>query len=193
VGHRRWPRPIRWRPKSDWRFSVPKPDGLEPVFTYDKNYYWNIETSWGILKIKLYPFVAPNHVTNAIYLTRLELYDDLTFHRAITGFMVQGGDPARTGAGSLTNYSPGLEGECSLAAIHSKRGILSTANSGEGTDSSQFFITYAATSWLDGSHTVFGEVVDGFPALDALEARSTASPGTPTETLTIISATITVE
>ena len=94
------------------------------------------------------------------------------------------------------NYVPGITEECSPSASHSRRGILSTANGLlPDTDTTQRFITYGAQTHLDGSHTVFGELVDeqaSNDALDALEARSSAG-GTPTETLTIISATITIE
>ncbi len=176
----------------DWRASVPKPVGINALYDCGRDYIWRLKTDWGTLQLKLYPETAPNHVTNAIYLSMIGFYDGLTFHRAIEGFMIQGGDHTGIGNGVLDNYAPGITGECSISAPHSKRGILSTANSGEGTDNSQFFITYDAQPHLDGGHTVFGELVGGTFALNQLENRSTAD-GTPTETLTIISATVVVE
>ena len=140
--------------------------------------------------VELKPDVAPMHVTSTIYLTLLGFYDDVVFHRVITGFMAQGGDPTGTGTGG-----PGYQydGEYSPKAKHDKRGILSMANTGRPTtDGSQFFLTFGPTPHLDGKHTVFGEVVGGNSTLDRLEERGSGS-GRTSEKLMIQKATVRVE
>jgi peptidyl-prolyl cis-trans isomerase B (cyclophilin B) len=114
------------------------------------------ETSKGTIKIKLFDQVAPLTVANFANLAQRGFYDGLTFHRVIPNFMVQGGCPSGTGTGG-----PGyrFEDECSPSAKHDAPGKLSMANAGPGTNGSQFFITHVETSWLNGKHTVFGEVV----------------------------------
>ena len=125
-------------------------------------------------------------MASTIYLTRLGFYDGLGFHRVIDGFMAQGGCPLGTGTGG-----PGYryDGEFGGKARHDRRGILSMANAGPGTDGSQFFITFLATPHLDGNHTVFGAVDGGMEVLDALESRGSRS-GATSEALTIESAEI---
>lgn len=175
--------------RADWRTSLPEP----PKQTFDDgyDYLWHLQTNCGDLTVRLFPDVAPMHVTSVIYLTRLGFYDDLTFHRAIKGFMAQGGCPLGNGTGN-----PGyrLDGEFDAEVKHAKAGILSTANEGKPkTDGSQFFITYAPTPHLDGKHTIFGEVVAGAEVLSAMEARSgTAGADKPTEPLTLARVWITV-
>ena len=139
-----------------WKTKLPAPPPLP--FDSDKNYYWEIETNKGSLKIKLWPDIAPQHVSSTIYLTTLGFYDDLSFHRVIRGFMAQGGCPEGRGTGG-----PGFQydGEFSPEARHDRPGLLSMANAGPGTDGSQFFLPFVATPHLDGNHTVFGEVVEG--------------------------------
>jgi cyclophilin family peptidyl-prolyl cis-trans isomerase len=134
------------------------------------------------------PDVAPVHVSSTIFLTRLGFYDGLAFHRVITGFMAQGGCPLGTGTGG-----PGYQyaGEFDKKAKHDRPGLLSMANAGPGTDGSQFFLTFVPTPWLDGKHTVFGEVTEGIDALKALEKRGSES-GKTREPLSIQKATITV-
>lgn len=130
------------------------------------------------------------HATSTIYLTRLGFYNDLTFHRVIPGFMAQGGDPLGNGRGN-----PGYkyQGEFDDTAVHDKAGILSMANSGPGTDGSQFFITFTATPFLNNRHTVFGQVVKGLEdTLPAIEKLGQRSGKTSTE-VKIITATIRVE
>ena len=159
--------------KSDaaWRTHLPKPRQVS--FTKGKTYVAVMKTNQGTMKIKLLPDVAPMHVTSFIYLTRLGFYDGLTFHRVIPGFMAQGGCPLGNGTGG-PGYRMGLE--IKMNARHSRRGILSTANSGApNTDGSQFFITFKDTSFLDGKYTVYGEVTDGMEALDAMEKLGTRS------------------
>lgn len=131
------------------------------------------ETNKGNFKIKLFADKTPKTVENFVGLAEgkkawtdpksgkkmnTPLYDGLTFHRVIPNFMIQGGDPKGDGTGSpvekfADEIVPGL--------THSKPGILSMANAGPNTNGSQFFVTVAATPWLDGKHTVFGEVVEG--------------------------------
>ena len=157
--------------KSDptWKTRVPRP----PAVTYDPNvdYYWFLHTTAGGIKIKLKPEVAPGHVTSAIYLTRLGFYDGLSFHRIIPKFMVQGGDPLGNGSGG-PGYRMG--GEFSRKARHSKRGVVSAANSGPRTDGSQFFILFGKDAeHLDGKHTVYGQVVEGMGTLKTLEMYGT--------------------
>ena len=172
---------------SNWKTSLPKPPQVE--FEDDKTYFWNLETNVGNMKIKLDPEVAPMHVSSTVYLTRLGFYDDVVFHRVITGFMAQGGDPLGRGTGG-----PGYQydGEFSPSVRHDRPGLLSMANAGPGTDGSQFFITFVPTPHLDGKHTLFGEVVEGKDTLNTLEAGGSRS-GQTTQDLRIQKATIEVE
>ncbi|KAA9132564.1 peptidylprolyl isomerase [Marinihelvus fidelis] len=116
-----------------------------------------IETSKGVIELRLFPDIAPVTVANFANLAGRGFYDGLNFHRVIPDFMVQGGCPNGSGTGG-----PGyrFEDECSPEARHDAPGKLSMANAGPGTNGSQFFITHVETPWLDGRHTVFGEVVD---------------------------------
>jgi peptidyl-prolyl cis-trans isomerase B (cyclophilin B) len=174
--------------KADWKQHLSKPP--KQSFDSSKTYKWLIETNKGNIVVRLMPDVAPMHVTSTIYLTNLGFYDGTVFHRVIPGFMAQGGDPTGTGSGG-----PGYKyaGEFDPKVKHGKGGLLSMANAGPGTDGSQFFLTFTATSWLDGKHTIFGEVVEGMGTVKELEKRGSAGSGRPTEKLFIERATIVVE
>ena len=138
-----------------------------------------IETSRGPIRLRLFDNLTPVTVANFANLAQRGYYDGLNFHRVIPEFMIQGGCPHGTGTGG-----PGyrFEDECSPAARHDAPGKLSMANAGPGTNGSQFFITHVATPWLDGKHTVFGEVlgdedqavvnaITGGDAIEAIEIR----------------------
>ncbi|MBW2267983.1 MAG: peptidylprolyl isomerase [Deltaproteobacteria bacterium] len=172
---------------SNWKTRLPKPPQVS--FDAGKTYYWLLDTNVGNVKIKLLPDVAPMHVSSTLYLTQLGFYDDVAFHRVIQGFMAQGGDPLGRGTGGPGyNY----DGEFDPSVKHDKGGLLSMANAGPGTDGSQFFLTFVATPWLDGKHTLFGEVVEGTGTLKELEKRGSRQGGT-SEPLSIESARIAVE
>lgn len=170
-----------------WKTKLPAPPLLP--FDADKSYYWDVETNKGSLKIKLWPHIAPQHVSSTIYLTTLGFYDDLSFHRVIKGFMAQGGCPEGRGTGG-----PGFQydGELSPEARHDRPGLLSMANAGPGTDGSQFFLTFVATPWLDGNHTLFGEVVEGKETLTELEVAGSES-GDISEPLGMTTCSISIE
>ena len=172
----------------DWKSHVPKPEKV--TFDAKHTYYWVLDTNKGQMEIKLFPKVAPMHVTSTIYLTRMGFYDGVVFHRVIQGFMAQGGDPTGTGSGG-----PGYKYDGEFAPDgpkHTKAGMLSMAHAGPGTDGSQFFITFGPTPHLDNVHTVFGEVVKGMDTLKKLEASGSQS-GRTSEKLEIVKATIRVE
>lgn len=170
-----------------WKTNLPKPPKVE--FDAKKSYFWELKTNVGDIKIKLLPDTAPMHVSSTIFLTTLEFYDGVPFHRVITDFMAQGGDPLGRGTGGPGyNY----DGEFDPSVKHSKGGLLSMANAGPGTDGSQFFLTFKETPWLDGKHTIFGEVVTGMDTVKALEAKGSPS-GKPSAPLLIEKATISVE
>ena len=116
-----------------------------------------VHTSKGDIKMRLFADKAPITVANFVNLAKRGYYDGLTFHRVIPNFMIQGGCPQGTGTGG-----PGyrFENECTPELKHDAAGKLSMANAGPGTNGSQFFITHVKTPWLDGRHTVFGEVLD---------------------------------
>jgi peptidyl-prolyl cis-trans isomerase B (cyclophilin B) len=172
----------------DWRAQVPAP-GARGAFDPEKTYYWNLETNRGDLKIELFPKSAPLHVLSTIYLTRMGFYEDVKFHRIIPDFMAQGGDPTATGRGGA-GYRYGDEIDPELS--HDGPGVVSMANSGPGTDSSQFFIMFTAAPRLNGSHTIFGKLVDGKSMLKKLERAGTRS-GNPKKKVYIKKATITLE
>lgn len=167
-----------------WRTSLPKFPEVE--FPEGTDYFWELKTNKGPMKLRFWTETAPNHAANFIYLTRLGFYDGLTFHRVITNFMAQGGCPNGDGRGN-----PGYryKGEFEYDTRHDRAGLLSMANSGPGTDGSQFFITFKDTPHLDGNHTLFGELVDGMDTLKKLEEAGSAA-GTPTESLIIEDASI---
>jgi peptidyl-prolyl cis-trans isomerase B (cyclophilin B) len=170
-----------------WKSTLEKPPKVS--FTAGKSYFWNLETNKGAITVKLMPDVAPMHVSSTIYLTRLGFYDDTVFHRVISGFMAQGGDPTGTGRGG-----PGYkyDGEFDRSVKHDKPGLLSMANAGPGTDGSQFFLTFVKTPHLNGKHTIFGRVIKGMDTVKELEKLGSRS-GKTNEKLLIESATISVQ
>jgi cyclophilin family peptidyl-prolyl cis-trans isomerase len=172
--------------QSGWRTKIPKPSQLP--FTPGQTWRARMATSKGEVVIRLLPDTAPMHVTSFAYLARLGFYDGLSFHRVIPRFMAQGGCPLGSGTGG-----PGyrFDGEFAPGVVHDKPGLLSMANAGPGTDGSQFFLTFVPTPWLDGKHTIFGEVQGGESVLQALEACGSAS-GKPSEKLVMEKVTIEV-
>mgnify|MGYP001547067895 FL=1 len=115
-----------------------------------------MNTSKGVIRIRMYPEHAPVTVANFVNLAKRGFYDGLSFHRVIDNFMIQGGCPLGSGTGG-----PGyrFEDECTPELRHDTPGKLSMANAGPSTNGSQFFITHVETPWLDGKHTVFGSVI----------------------------------
>jgi peptidyl-prolyl cis-trans isomerase B (cyclophilin B) len=157
----------------------------EMTISPDKDYYATFRTERGPIRVKLFADKASATVNNFVFLAREGYYDGTTFHRVIKDFMVQGGDPTGTGAGG-----PGyrIRDEFHEDLKHDKPGVLSMANAGPNTGGSQFFITHAATPWLDGRHAVFGEVVEGMEVVYAIRERDQQrdrEPGDRIETVEI--------
>ena len=182
-----WSLPAVDKSSPRWKQSLPMPEQLS--FEAGKDYLWVLDTNHGQMRFRLFHEASPMHTSSTIYLTRLGFYDDLTFHRVIPGFMAQGGDPAGNGTGG-----PGYEyaGEFEAGLSHERPGLLSMANRGPGTDGSQFFITFVPTPFLDGKHTIFGELIEGQETLAALEERGSRS-GATSEELKIHRASIVIE
>ena len=136
-----------------------------------------INTDLGDIVMELDPQLAPQTVNNFVHQARAGFYDGLTFHRVVPDFVIQGGCPQGTGTGG-----PGYEFEDEINEHKIVRGALAMANRGPGTNGSQFFIvTTDAAPWLDGKHTVFGEVVEGMDVVDQLEALPTDARDRPSE------------
>ena len=146
-------------------------------------------TTEGNFKVRLFDQDVPNTVANFTGLAegtkeftdpktgqkaKRPFYDGLVFHRVIDSFMIQGGCPLGTGTGGpgykfADEFSPKLK--------HTKPGLLSMANAGANTNGSQFFITLAATPWLDNKHSIFGEVVEGMDVIEKIGKTATSKPG----------------
>jgi cyclophilin family peptidyl-prolyl cis-trans isomerase len=124
----------------------------------------------------LYGDKTPRTVNNFVFLAREGFYNDTFFHRVIADFMVQGGDPTGTGRGG-----PGyrFKDEFAPSLRHDKPGVLSMANAGPNTNGSQFFITHVPTPWLDGKHSVFGQVIGGLDVLFAIPPRDPSRVDAP--------------
>jgi peptidyl-prolyl cis-trans isomerase B (cyclophilin B) len=152
--------------------SMSKQYSAPPPMTLDtsKKISATFETSRGDIVVDLFPSEAPKTVNNFVFLAREGFYDGTVFHRVIANFMVQGGDPTGTGRGG-----PGykFEDEFKGNTHKHKRGTLSMANAGPNTNGSQFFITHVVTDWLDGKHTVFGEVRSGQDIVDSIKQGDT--------------------
>lgn len=139
-----------------------------------------METSKGTINITLYPDQTPVTVASFVNLATKNFYDGLNFHRVIPNFMIQGGCPLGSGTGD-----PGyrFEDEFDPSLKHDAAGKLSMANSGPGTNGSQFFITHVPTPHLDGMHTVFGEVTEGLDIVLGIPERDPGSSRTPGESI----------
>nr|WP_220195089.1 peptidylprolyl isomerase [Ktedonospora formicarum] len=146
-----------------------------------KKYTAVVHTNRGDIRIRLFADKAPTTVNNFVFLAREGYYNNTTFHRVISGFMAQGGDPTGTGSGG-PGYSFDDE-RGALALKHDKAGILSMANAGPNTNGSQFFLTHGPTPHLNGRHGVFGEVVDGMDVVMAIRERDPMRDPRPGDTL----------
>ena len=178
-----------------------------------------METSMGTIKIRFFPELAPKAVENFITLSEDGYYDGITFHRIINGFMIQGGDPEGTGRGGESCWGKSFEDEFS-DYLFNFRGALSMANAGPNTNGSQFFINQnqgysdanwkmieqsygikpeivglykkmgGGAPWLDGAHTVFGQVIEGMDIVDAIAGVKVNNAGKPVVDVVINSITI---
>lgn len=127
------------------------------------------ETNQGNIELKLMPDIAPKTCENFTKLVEKGYYNGLIFHRVIKGFMIQGGDPTGTGIGGESIWGKPFEDEVTPVVKFDAPGILAMANAGPNTNGSQFFITCAATPWLNMRHTIFGEVVSGLDVVQKIE------------------------
>ena len=146
------------------------------------------ETSMGEFQIELFEDRAPITTGNFVDLVQKEFYDGLIFHRVIGGFMIQGGCPDGTGTGG-PGYT--IDDEFHPDLGHSEAGVLSMANAGPNTGGSQFFITLAETSWLDGRHAVMGQVIEGLDVVQSIGKVPAGRHDRPDEDVTINRVTVT--
>jgi peptidyl-prolyl cis-trans isomerase-like 2 len=170
---------------------------LKPKRVKSKGYVC-LQTTLGPLNLELYPEFAPKAVWNFVNLIKKGYYDGIVFHRNIRNFMIQGGDPTGTGKGGQSVWGKNFNDEIQGPLKHDKRGVLSMANKGKNTNSSQFFITYRATSHLDGKHTIFGRVVDesGDESMDVLKRLENVpvdGSDRPKEDIQIIEASVLID
>ena len=148
-----------------------------------------METSQGGITFKLLPNIAPKACENFVGLVEKGYYDGIIFHRVIPQFMVQCGDPTGTGRGGESLWGKPFADEVTPDVRFDKAGILAMANSGPGTNGSQFFITTAKTPWLNMRHTIFGEVTAGYDIVEKIEQVATDGSDRPVEEQKIIKAT----
>ena len=145
---------------ADLQWNSPPKMQIDP----NKTYRATIKTTRGNIELELYPEHAPKTVNNFVFLANQGFYDGISFHRVISDFMIQGGDPTGTGAGG-----PGyrFEDEIRNNPLTHEKGVISMANAGPNTNGSQFFITHLPQPHLNGNHTVFGKVLAGQDIVDA--------------------------
>ncbi len=135
-----------------------------------------MKTNMGTIELQLFPDKAPKTVENFEGLAEKGYYNGVIFHRVIDGFMIQGGDPSGTGRGGESIWGRPFEDEIDRSLQFDSEGILAMANSGPNTNGSQFFITLAATPWLNGHHTIFGKVISGMDIVRAIGKVQTTKP-----------------
>ena len=154
----------------------------------EKSYTAKLKTNHGDITIELYAAEAPITVNSFVFLARDNFYDGVIFHRVIEGFMIQGGDPTGTGTGG-----PGyrFQDEIVSSLTFAEPGLLAMANAGPGTNGSQFFITVAPTPHLNGNHTIFGKVTEGYDVVLAISQVNTGPRDRPSDDVVIESVEIT--
>jgi len=156
------------------QWSSPPAMQIDP----EKSYKVSMETTRGTIEIDLFPEYAPKTVNNFVFLAGEGFYDGVTFHRVISNFMIQGGDPTGSGRGG-----PGyrFEDEFDGNPLRHETGVLSMANAGPNTNGSQFFITHGPQPHLDNRHTVFGKVTKGQDVVDSIRQGDKMTKVTVTE------------
>lgn len=147
-----------------------------------------LETTQGIIEIKLHPEIAPKACENFIGLVNSNYYNGIIFHRVIKNFMVQTGDPTGTGAGGKSIWGTPFTDEFNPNIKFDKVGLVAMANAGPNTNGSQFFITTALTPWLNMHHTIFGEVISGYDVVQKIEKSTTNFMDQPLNEIKIIKA-----
>jgi cyclophilin family peptidyl-prolyl cis-trans isomerase len=163
------------------QYNSPPDMSIDPAKTYTAT----IETSAGTLEAEFYPEDAPATVNNFVFLARDGYYDGIIFHRVISGFMIQGGDPTGSGSGG-----PGYKFDDEPVSRSYTRGTLAMANAGPNTNGSQFFIMHADYG-LPPSYTIFGKLTSGEEVVDAIAEAPKGSGDRPAEPVTIDSITVT--
>lgn len=146
------------------------------------------ETNQGTIEIKLFSGIAPKTCENFIGLAKKGYYNGTIFHRVIKEFMIQGGDPTGKGTGGQSIWGGSFEDEFMPGIAFDRPGLVAMANAGKNTNRSQFFITTAKTPWLNLKHTIFGEVVSGYDAVERIERAATDSSDRPVVEQKIIKA-----
>ncbi len=176
-------RPAAAPAKSEATSAVPKmlrkgdkPQPPSGALDKTKKYFATFKTEGGDFKIELFADKAPLTVENFVNLARIGYYDNTTFHRVLDNFMAQGGDPTGTGS-SGPGYR--FKDEFHPALTFDAPGILAMANSGPGTNGSQFFITFVPTPHLNNLHTIFGKVTEGLDVALKIKRRDPGSAATP--------------
>lgn len=172
---------------------------VEPTFEEgDHNPIVGIETNLGCIYVEVFEDKVPNTALNFVSLVEDGDYDGSPFHRIITNFMMQGGDYTMgNGQGGRAHENADPDGDGNIPdeihpeLRHDKKGILSMAKTAApNSGGSQFFITFAATPWLDDQHTVFGQVVDGMDVVDAVHTQASSQNGTPVLPVTFVKGTV---
>ena len=134
----------------------------------NKQYFATVKMAkGGEFMIQLYPDKAPITVNNFVFLARQGFYDGTTFHRVLEGFMAQGGDPTGTGGGGPGYQFVNEDSDLTF----DKAGVVAMANAGRDTNGSQFFITFAPQSYLNGGYTIFGQVISGMDVVNSIRLR----------------------
>lgn len=151
------------------------------------NHTVTIETNHGTITAEIFSDAAPKTAGNFIDLVNKGYYDGIIFHRVIEGFMLQGGDPTGTGTGGPGYTIPDEFGE---GLAHTEPGVFSMANSGPNSGGSQFFITLAATPWLDGKHAIFGKVTSGMDIVQSIGKTATGMQDRPVEDVVMEKVTV---
>ena len=152
-----------------------------------------LHTNLGDIKLELFCEQTPRTCENFLALCASNYYDGTAFHRNIKGFMIQGGDPTGTGKGGKSIYATPngkFPDEILDALRHSKRGMVSMANSGPNTNGSQFFLIYKQHNHLNGKYTVFAHVIDGLDVLDKMERVPVDAKDCPKQPITLERVTI---
>ncbi len=158
---------------------------------FAKNPVVVLETNRGNIELKLYPKVAPKAVENFTTLVKKGYYNGIIFHRVIKGFMIQGGDPTGTGMGGESIWGRGFENEFAPNLVFDRPYLLAMANKGiPNTNGSQFFITVAPVSYLNGGYTIFGEVIKGKDVVKKIENAKTDAGDRPLQEQKILKAYI---